>query len=89
MSTVQTGLFAGKIPFIRACSGERQAVVFFGGNALFKRLDKLLDPSRYARQIARLMPERFRFTILGYEETRLSTTRSTPSSGILLERFAL
>jgi hypothetical protein len=43
--------------------------VFFGGNALFKGLDKSSDPSRYARQIAGTLPERFRFTILGYEET--------------------
>jgi pimeloyl-ACP methyl ester carboxylesterase len=43
--------------------------VSFGGNALFKGLDKSSDPSRYARQIAGTLPERFRFTILGYEET--------------------
>lgn len=41
----------------------------FGGNALFKGLDKSSDPIRYARQIAGTLPERFRFTILGYEET--------------------
>ena len=68
LTIVQTGLLAGKIPFIRGGSGQKHAVVFFGGNALFKRLDKSSNPSRYAGQIARVLPERFRFTILGYEE---------------------
>jgi pimeloyl-ACP methyl ester carboxylesterase len=66
---VETGLFAGRIPYIRGGSGPRHAVVFFGGNALFKRLDQSSDPDRYASQIANLLPEGFRFTILGYEET--------------------
>jgi pimeloyl-ACP methyl ester carboxylesterase len=69
MSRVETGLFAGKIPYIRGGAGPRHAIVFFGGNALFKRLDKSSDPSRYAGQVARILPEGFRFTILGYEET--------------------
>jgi pimeloyl-ACP methyl ester carboxylesterase len=66
---VETGLLAGKIPYIRGGSGPKHAVVFFGGNALFKRLDQSSDPGRYAGQIASLLPEGFRFTILGYEET--------------------
>lgn len=66
---VETGLFAGKIPYIRGGTGPRHALVFFGGNALFKRLDRSSDPARYAGQIAGLLPEDFRFTILGYEET--------------------
>jgi pimeloyl-ACP methyl ester carboxylesterase len=69
MSPVETGLLAGKIPFIRGGTGPRHAVVFFGGNALFKRLDKSSDPKRYAGQIAGLLPEGWRYTILGYEET--------------------
>src|SRR5829696_10240238 len=69
VSPVETGLFAGKIPYIRGGVGPRHAVVFFGGNALFKRLDKSSDPRRYARQIAGILPKGFRFTILGYEET--------------------
>src|SRR5215210_1387876 len=66
---VETGLLAGKIPFIHGGAGPRHAVVFFGGNARCKRLDKSSDPRRYARQIARILPEGFRFTVLGYEET--------------------
>ncbi len=66
---VETGVLLGKIPYIRGGSGPRHAVVFFGGNALFKRLDRSSDPARYAGQIANLLPEGFRFTILGYEET--------------------
>ena len=66
---VETGLLAGRIPYIRGGGGPRHAVVFFGGNALFKRLDRSSDPARYAGQIAALLPEGFRFTILGYEET--------------------
>ena len=65
----ETGLLSGRIPYIRGGSGPRHAVVFFGGNALFKRLDRSSDPARYAGQIADLLPEGFRFTILGYEET--------------------
>ena len=37
---VETGLFLGKIPFIKGGSGPRKVVVFFGGNALLKRLDR-------------------------------------------------
>ena len=65
---VETGLLAGKIPYIRGGSGPRHAVVCFGGNALFKRLDQSSDPARYAGQIANILPEGFRFTIMGYEE---------------------
>lgn len=65
MPEVETGLLAGKVPFIRGGSGERHAAVFFGVNALFKPLDRVSDPGRYARQVARLIPG-YRFTILGY-----------------------
>jgi len=67
---VETGLLAGRIPYIRGgAAGPRHAVVFFGGNALFKRLDRTSDPGRYAGRIAGLLPEGVRFTILGYEQT--------------------
>jgi pimeloyl-ACP methyl ester carboxylesterase len=66
---VETGLLGGRIPYIRGGAGPRHVAVFFGGNALFKRLDLSSDPGRYAGQIAALLPEGFRFTILGYEET--------------------
>ena len=68
MSPVETGLLSGKIPYIRGGSGAKHAIVFFGGNAIFKRLDTSSNPSRYAGQIADLLPEGYRFTILGYEE---------------------
>ena len=64
MIPVETGLLAGKIPFIHGGAGPRHAVVFFGGNALCKRLDKSSDPSRYAGQIVGILPEGYRVTIL-------------------------
>lgn len=68
MNPIKTGLLAKSIPYIRGGAGTKHAVVFFGGNALFKRLDKSSNPSRYANQIANLLPGDYRFTILGYEE---------------------
>lgn len=65
MPHLETGLLAGRVPFVRAGSGPCEAVVFFGVNALFKRLDQVLNPARYARQVARLLPGH-RITILGY-----------------------
>ena len=65
MTNVETGLLADRVPYIRGGSGQREAVVFLGANALFKRLDQTSDPGRYARQVSRLLP-RHRFTILGY-----------------------
>lgn len=65
MAKVESGLLAGVVPYIRGGSGEREAVVFFGVNALFKSLEKSSDPGRYAAQVAALLPG-YRFTILGY-----------------------
>lgn len=62
---VETGLLADKTPYIRGGSGRREAVVFLGANALFKRLNETSDPGRYARQVSRLLPGH-KFTILGY-----------------------
>ena len=70
MTNVETGLPADKVPYIRGGSGTRQAVVFFGANALFKRLDQTSNPARYARQVARLLPGH-RFTILGYADSSI------------------
>jgi hypothetical protein len=55
MGDVETGLFLGRIPYIKAGSGSRTAVIFFGANALFKRLDTS-DASRYAAMFSRLLP---------------------------------
>ncbi len=63
---VKTGLFLGKIPYIKGGSGPKKAVVFFGGNALFKRLDRS-DARRYAATVAALLPAGTTFHILGYE----------------------
>ena len=63
---VETGLFLGRIPYIRGGSGPRKAVVFFGGNALLKRLDRS-DARRYAGTVAALLPPGTTFLILGYE----------------------
>ncbi len=65
MTNVETGLLAGRVPYIRGGSGQQEAVVFFGVNALFRRLDSASDPGHYARQVSRLLPQH-RFTILGY-----------------------
>jgi len=65
MAPVESGLLDNKIPSIRGGSGHRQAVVFFGINALLKRLDKTSNPGRYARQVAKLLPGH-KFTTLGY-----------------------
>ncbi len=47
MGSVDTGLFLGRIPYIKVGSGPLRAVVFFGGNALFRRLNRS-DAGRYA-----------------------------------------
>jgi pimeloyl-ACP methyl ester carboxylesterase len=65
MTNVESGLLADRVPYIRGGSGQREAVVFFGVNALFKRLDRASNPGRYARQVSRLLPGH-KFTILGY-----------------------
>ncbi len=65
MTNVETGLLSDKVPYIRGGCGTRHAVVFLGANTLFKRLNQTSNPTRYARQVARLLPEH-RFTILGY-----------------------
>jgi pimeloyl-ACP methyl ester carboxylesterase len=67
MGDVETGLFLDRIPYIKVGSGLRRAVVFFGGNALFKRLDRT-DASRYAATLRRLLPADYSTYILGYEE---------------------
>src|SRR4051794_1087845 len=65
MWKVETGLFANGVPYIRGGAGERIASVFFGVNALLRRLDRGSAPGRYAHQVSCLLPEH-RFTILGY-----------------------
>lgn len=63
---VTTGLFEGRIPYIRGGSGERTAVVFFGANALFQRLDRA-PPHAYARMVERVLPPGYVYYILGYD----------------------
>ena len=65
MTKLEIGLLADRVPYIRGGSGPRVACVFFGVNALLKRLDHTSDPRRYARLVSRLLPQH-RFTILGY-----------------------
>src|SRR3954469_18061601 len=69
MTKVESGLLAGRVPYIRGGSGPRTACVFFGVNALFRRLDQTPDPGRYLRQVSRLLPQH-RVTILGYAGSR-------------------
>jgi len=65
MTNVESGLIGDGVPYIRGGSGQREAVVFFGVNALFRRLDQTANPGRYARHISRLLPGH-KVTILGY-----------------------
>jgi pimeloyl-ACP methyl ester carboxylesterase len=62
---IEVGLLDDRVPYIRGGSGEREALVLFGVNALFKRLDQTANPGRYADQVKCLLPG-YRFTILGY-----------------------
>jgi len=81
MKNVETGLLDQTVPFIRGGSGSRDAVVFFGVNALLKRLDQVSDPSRYARQVAKLLPG-YRFTILGYASSTFDEITSDVAKAI-------
>lgn len=65
MTNVESGLLAGRVPYLRGGSGDKTACVFFGANALFRHLDRTANPGRYVRQMARLLPNH-RVTILGY-----------------------
>lgn len=65
MENVERGLLAGRTPYLRGGSGPRTACVFFGVNALFRRLDQTPNPERYLRQISKLVPGH-RITVLGY-----------------------
>ena len=65
MADVETGFLAGKVPFIRGGSGAAEAVVFPGGNALFRRFDTITRPGFYLRQVTRFLPGH-RVTIVGY-----------------------
>lgn len=63
---IHTGVFLGRIPYIRGGSGEKTAVVFFGANALFQRLDRA-RPQDYARMVERVLPAGYVYYILGYD----------------------
>jgi hypothetical protein len=78
MGDVDTGLFLDRIPYIKAGSGSGRAVIFFGGNALFKRLDRS-DANRHAAMFSRLLPADSSFYIL---DTR--KTHRRPTASILL-----
>lgn len=66
MNPVETGLLLGRIPYIRGGAGPRTAVVFFGANALFQRLDRA-RPEDYARMVENVLPPGYAYYILGYE----------------------
>jgi hypothetical protein len=71
---IKADLLGNKVPFIREGAGSREALVLFGVNALFKRIDQISAPERYARQIARLLPGHG-FTILGYAGSSYQATK--------------
>jgi len=66
MNPVETGLLLGRIPYIKGGAGTRTAVVFFGANALFQRLDRT-RPRDYARMVENVLPAGHAYYILGYE----------------------
>jgi pimeloyl-ACP methyl ester carboxylesterase len=65
---ITQGRFHDRLPYIRAGRGSREALVFLGVNALFKPLDRVGNPARYAQQIEALLPNH-RLTLLGYGAT--------------------
>jgi pimeloyl-ACP methyl ester carboxylesterase len=69
---VETGMLGGQVPFIRGGSGTREAVVLPGGNALFRRFDRISKPGFYLRQVTRLLPQH-RVTIAGYSAGNFDT----------------
>jgi pimeloyl-ACP methyl ester carboxylesterase len=65
MANLETGVLAHGVPYIRGGSGQREAVVFPGGNALFRPLGQTPNPGRFVCQVSRLLPGH-KSTILGY-----------------------
>jgi hypothetical protein len=65
MKIVETRLPANRATLHPRGSGQREAVIFFGVNALFRRLDENPDTERYARRVSRLLPGH-KFPILEY-----------------------
>jgi pimeloyl-ACP methyl ester carboxylesterase len=63
---LKTGLFLGRIPYIRGGAGGKTAVVFFGANALFQPLDRA-RPRDYARMVEQVLPPGYVYYILGYD----------------------
>ncbi len=82
MTNVETGLLENGVPYIRGGGGRQEAVVFFGANALLRRLDKTSDPGRYVRQVSRLLPGH-RFTILGYARSTFEEIVADMAASIL------
>jgi pimeloyl-ACP methyl ester carboxylesterase len=67
MGAIERGLFLGRVPFLKGGAGPKTVAVFFGANALFRRIDRM-NTGRYAGAVERLLPRGYRFFILGYEE---------------------
>lgn len=63
---VETGMFLGRIPYIRGGAGDRTAIVFFGANALFQPLHRV-KPEDYALMTQRVLPPGYVYYILGYD----------------------
>jgi pimeloyl-ACP methyl ester carboxylesterase len=67
------------VPYIRGGTGHREAVVFLGANALFRRIDRISNAPRYARHVCRLLPGH-RVTILGYAGCYGDLARTTEAT---------
>lgn len=66
MRPYETGLFLGKIPFVKIGSGPNPIVVFNGGQAFVRRLTPE-RAQRDAKRIARLLPSDRTIYVLGYD----------------------
>jgi pimeloyl-ACP methyl ester carboxylesterase len=64
---LEGGVTPSGIPYVRGGSGSRHAVILLGASSLFRPLGPA-EGKRYARLFSRLLPDGYRFTILGYAE---------------------
>lgn len=66
MRDLSTGLFLGRIPYMRLGSGPRRIVALYGGNAFLQRLDQP-GATRHAARVAKLLPPGCTIYVLGYD----------------------
>lgn len=64
----ETGLFLGKIPYIKSGSGSKNIVFFYGGSAFLLSLAET-GIRKYMDVFREYVPEGYTYYILGYEES--------------------